>query len=89
MPQIDLFTDTAAILNFFDLRSSMGCPGGHSLRELHRVFLGKKEIIITSKRGTTIFFPITIFLQENLNKNWPKRASVSTERVNGSCSYPP
>ena len=25
---IDLFTDTAAILNYFDLRSIMGCPGG-------------------------------------------------------------
>ena len=26
---IDLFTDTAAILNLLDLRSIMGCPGGH------------------------------------------------------------
>ena len=26
---IDLFTNTAAILNFLDLRSIMGCPGGH------------------------------------------------------------
>ena len=26
---IDLFTDTAAILNKFDLRSIIGCPGGH------------------------------------------------------------
>jgi len=25
---IDLFTDTAAILNLFYLRSIMGCPGG-------------------------------------------------------------
>ena len=25
---IDLFTDRAAILNYFDLRSVMGCPGG-------------------------------------------------------------
>ena len=27
---IDLFTDTAAILNLLDLRSIMGCPGGMS-----------------------------------------------------------
>ena len=25
---IDLFTETAAILNLLDLRSIMGCPGG-------------------------------------------------------------
>ena len=76
-------------IEFLRFEEYYGMPRGHSLRELHRVFLGKKEIIITSKRGTTIFFPITIFLQENLNKNWPKRARVSTEWVNGSCSCPP
>ena len=30
MSIIDLFTDTAAILNEFDLRSIIGCPGGMS-----------------------------------------------------------
>ena len=29
-PIIDLFTDTATILNLLDLRSIMGCPGGMS-----------------------------------------------------------
>ena len=67
---IDLFTDTAAILNLLDLRSIMGCPGGTrsvltrafpAEIELHCIFLGEKAIIITSKQGTTIFFPITIF----------------------------
>ena len=67
---IDLFTDTAAILNLLDLRSIMGCPGGtgsvfmrsfRAKREFQRVFLGKKAIVIISKHGTTIFFPITIF----------------------------
>ena len=62
---IDLFTDTAAILNLLDLRSIMGCPGGtrsvftrafRAKRELQCIFLGKKAIIITSKHGTTIFF---------------------------------
>ena len=68
--QIDLFTDRAAILNLLDLRSIMGCPGSarsvftrafRAKRELHCIFLEKKAIIITSKHGTTIFFPITIF----------------------------
>ena len=68
---IDLFTYTAAILNYLDLRSIMGCPGGTrsvftrafwAKRERHCIFLGKKAIIITSKHGTTIlFFSITIF----------------------------
>ena len=67
---IDLFTDTAAILNLLHLSSIMGCPGGTrsvftrafwAKRDLHCIFLGKKAIIITSKHGTTIFFPITIF----------------------------
>ena len=67
---IDLFTNTAAILNYLDLRSIMECPGGtrsvftlafRAIRELQRIFFGKKAIIITSKHGTTIVFPITIF----------------------------
>ena len=32
---IDLFTDTAAILNKFDLRSIIGCPGGMSTFRLY------------------------------------------------------
>ena len=32
---IDLFTDTAAILNKFDLRSIIGCPGGRSTFRLY------------------------------------------------------
>ena len=75
--QVDVFTDTVAmaILNLLDIRSIMGCPGGtHSVfthtswakRELQCIFLGKKAIIYTSKLGTTIFLPITIFFWENL-----------------------
>ena len=68
-PGIDLFTYMVTILNLLDLRSIMGCLGVlaqylHTLsgRELHCLFLRKKTIIITSKHGTMIFFPITIFL---------------------------
>ena len=48
----------------------MVCPGGTRFvftrafwakRVLHCIFLGKKAIIITSKHGTTIFFPSAIF----------------------------
>ena len=37
MPGIDLFTDTAAILNNLDLRSIMGCPGGMSTIRYTRI----------------------------------------------------
>ena len=67
---IDLFTDTAAILNYFDLRSIMGCPRGHehdSIYSLsitnvvfHCIFHGEQAIIDTSNPGTTIFIPIRI-----------------------------
>ena len=38
---IDLFTDTAVILNQLDLRGIMGCPGGHLARsDIHTLYLG-------------------------------------------------
>ena len=45
---IDLFTDTAAILNLLDLRSIMGCPGGHEHDPIYSLsiyarFSGKKR----------------------------------------------
>ena len=49
---IDLFTDTAAILNLLDLRSIMGCPGGtrsvftcafRAKRELHCIYLFREK----------------------------------------------
>ena len=79
---IDLFTDTVAILNLLDVRSIMGCPGG-ALAQYLLALLGQKRtslyisrektIIISSKHGATIFFPITIFFYENLKKNWPEK----------------
>ena len=64
-PLIDLFNDTAAILNLSDLRSIMGCPGGtrsvftrafRAKRELQRIFLWKKANMAQSS-----FLSITIF----------------------------
>ena len=76
---LDLFTDTAAILNLLDFRSIMGCPGGTrsvftrafwAKRELYCIFLEKKAIIITSKHVTTIFFAYyNLFSRITLMKN--------------------
>ena len=91
---MDLFTDTAAILNLFDLRSIMGCPGGTRLvftctfrakRELHCIFLGKKATIITSKHGSTIFFSHCNLFLENLKD----KLAVNTERVYWIVLMPP
>ena len=71
---VDLFTDTAAILNLLDLRSIVGCPRGtrsvftrafRAKRELHCIILEKKAIIIKSKHGAAIFFShYNLFLGE-------------------------
>ena len=51
---IDLFTDTAAILNSFDLRSIIGCPGGMSTFRLYfRALFGT--------------FFLKVFLEEDCN----------------------
>ena len=49
---IDLFTDTAAILNLVDLRSIMGCPGG-TRSDIHARFSGKKRtsMYISRQKG--------------------------------------
>ena len=87
---IDLFTDTAAILNLLDLRSIMGCPGGtrsvftnafRANKELHWIFLGKKAIVITSKHGTTIFFCHYNFFLGKLKEKLARKGRVNTERV--------
>ena len=87
---IDLFTDTAAILNLLDLRSIVGCPGGtrsvftpafRAKIELHCVFLGKKAIIIKSKHGTTIFFSHYNLFLGKLKEQLARKARVNTERV--------
>ena len=85
---IDLFTDTAAILNLFDLRSIMGCPGGtrsvftrgfREKRELHCIFLWKKAIVITSKHGTTIFFSHYNLFLGKLNEKLARKGRVNTD----------
>ena len=95
---IDLFTDTAAILNSLDLRSIMGCPGGTrsvfmralwAKRELHCIFFGKKAIIVTSKHGTTIFFSHYYPFIGKLKEKLARKARVNTERVYRIVLVPP
>ena len=43
--EIDLFNDTAAILNLLDLRNIMGCPGGHLL-SIYAHFSRKEKTLL-------------------------------------------
>ena len=51
----------------------------------HCVFLGKRAIIITSKHGTRIFFPVTILFQENFKKKCPEKHS----KIQTKCAHAP
>ena len=87
---INLFTDMATILNFLDLRSIMGFPGGtrsvftrafRAKRELQCILLRKKASMITSKHGTTIFFSDYNLFLRKLEEKLAGKAHVNTEQV--------
>ena len=70
---IDLFTDTAPILNLLDLRI---IKGGGGVTQYLRTLFGQKEnfnvYFFTSKRHTTIFCShYNLFLGKQTKKNWP------------------
>ena len=80
---IDLFTDTAAILNLLDLRSIMGCPG--ALAQYLRALFGQKEnfnVYFSGKRRSLLhpntaqrsFFPLQYFSRKTERKIGPKSA---------------
>ena len=86
--KIDLFTDTAAILNLLDLKSIIGCPGGtrsvftctfRPKRELQSIFLRKKAIVITSKDGTMISFSHYNFCLGKLKEKLARKARINTD----------
>ena len=98
LQSIDLFTDTAAILNLLHLRSIMGCPGGtHSVftlafrakRELQCIFLGKKAFVITSKDGTTIFFSHYNLFLGKLKEKLARKARVNTDASISDSAHAP
>ena len=76
----------------------MGCPGGTrsvltlafwAKRELLRIFFGNKEIIITSKHGTTIFFShYYLFLGERKEK-LARKAHVNTDASTSDRAHAP
>ena len=74
----------------------MGCPSLNITRafraekRLHRISLGKKEIIITSKHGTTIsFFSHCSLFLEKMKEKLARKARVNTERVYRIVLLPP
>ena len=76
----------------------MGFPGGtcsvftrafRAKRELHYIFLGKKEIIIKSNTAQRSFSLITIFFLGELNEKLARKARVNTERVYRIVLMPP
>ena len=77
---IDLFTNTAAILNLLDLRSIMGCPGG-ALAQYLRALFGQKENFTVYFSGKRRSFPITILLLGNLKGKLARKGRVNTERI--------
>ena len=96
--KIDLFTDTAAILNLLDLRRIMGCPGGtrsvftrafRPKTELHCIILEKKAIIIKSKHGTTIFFSHYNLFLGKLKEQLARKARVNTDASISDRAYEP
>ena len=56
---IDLFTDTAAILNYLDLKSIIGCPGGMSTIPYTRSVLTR-----TFRAKFSLSFPIKKIVME-------------------------
>ena len=96
--EIDLFNDTAAILNLLDLRNIMGCPGGtcsvfmptfRAKRKFHFIFRSKKMIIILSKNGTTIFFSHYNLFLGKLKEKLALKGLVNTGRVYRVVLMPP
>ena len=86
-------------IEFIIFMEYYGMPRGHSLsiytgvfgkmRTSMTIFIGKKAIIITSKKGTTIFFShYNLFLGKLKEKIGPKSAHKYCCKYIGSCSCP-
>ena len=88
---INLFTDTAAILNFFRFKEYYGMPRGHS-PSIYTLFLGKKRtsnVYFAGKgnhnyiqtRHNDLFFPLQFFSLGKLKEKLSRKARLNTERV--------
>jgi len=87
---IDLFTDTAAILNLLDLKNNYGMRRGHLL-SIYENFSGKKRtsMYISREKGdhyyiqtrhNDLFSHNNLFLGK-LKKKLARKARVNTQRV--------
>ena len=63
---IDLFTDTAAILNLLDLRSIMVCPGALAGKTRTSLYMSREkgEHYYIQTRHDDLFFPIQSFYRK-------------------------
>ena len=86
---VHLFTDTTAILNYFDLRSIMGCPGGHDYDPVYSLsirnmaftlnFSGKRRSLLhpnTAQRS----FPHYNLILRKLLETIPWKALVNSDQ---------
>ena len=84
--QIDLFTDTAAILNLLDLRNIMGCPGG-----TRSVFKKRTSLYIYREKGDhhyiqtrhNDFFPLQSFSSRKTQRKISPKSALKY-RASGS-----
>ena len=94
---IDLFADSAAILSLLNLRSIMGCPGGHSLT-IYAGFSGKKRTAMhisgekgdryyIQRRHNDLFFSLHFFLG-NLKVRLARKALVNMRSCSCSPGHP-
>ena len=96
---IDLFTDTAAILNLLHLSSTMGCPGG-TRSVFTRAFWAKENFsaYFSAKRRSFILHPSTVhdlfcshhnlFLRKRKEK-LARKARVNTDASISDRAYAP
>ena len=93
---MDLFTDTAAILNLLDVRSIMRCTRGtHSVftrafrakRELQCIFLGKKtNRYYIQRRHNDLFFSLRSFFKKG---KLARKARVNIDASISDRAYAP
>ena len=96
--KVDLFTDTAAILNLLNFRSIMGCPGGALVQYLRALFgqkenfnvyfSGKWQSLLHPNTAQRSFFPLQSFSRKRKEK-LARKARVNTDRAYRIVLMPP
>ena len=78
---IDLFTDTAAILNLLDLRSIVGCPGSTCwvFTNFNVYFSGKRRSLLHPNTAQRSFFSYYNLFLGKLKEKLARKARVNTD----------